>query len=211
MGTSTGGRVRNPNDAPVWEEENSMSKKSFVRMMTAAAIVAAVGAGPIAFAKSKPPTPSGDMNLRFQGYELAGTQQVSINGIGQLSVNISGVITSGVETFTAVNPLTPEDDVCTGSVTGTITAPTGSFGSDTGEFTISLTYTPSASLASLCFASTSDLTCNRTLVHKNLADDLNAGQYHCVVTGLTESPSTPIGASMDAHIDIVSGNNAPQS
>jgi type 1 fimbria pilin len=76
-----------------------MSKKSFVGMMAAAAMAAAVGAGPVAFAKSKPATPSGDMNLRFQGYELAGTQQVSINGIGQLSVDTGGSITSGVETF----------------------------------------------------------------------------------------------------------------
>jgi hypothetical protein len=43
-----------------------MSKRGVVGMLTAAAMVAAVGAGPIAFAKSKPPTPSCDMNLRFQ-------------------------------------------------------------------------------------------------------------------------------------------------
>jgi hypothetical protein len=191
-----------------------MSKRGVVGMLTAAAMVAAVGAGPIAFAKSKPPTPSGDMNLRFQGFELAGaagTQQVSIDGIGQLSVNGSGDITTGSETFTAVNPLTPESDVCTGSVTGTITAPTGAFASGTGEFAISLSYTPGTGLGSLCIATTTDLTCNRTLAHKNLTDDLDVGQYHCVVTGVTALPSTTIGASMDAHIDIVSGNNAPQS
>jgi hypothetical protein len=54
------------------------------------------------------------------------------------------------------------------------------------------------------------LLCNRTLLHKNLANDLNAGQYHCVAQDVTVG-GNPVGASLEGHLDIVSGSNGTNS
>ena len=65
-----------------------MTKASVAGMMAGAAIMAAVGARSIAFAKGK--TPSGDMNLRLQGYEVLSATQSSVLAIGQEIVDANG-------------------------------------------------------------------------------------------------------------------------
>lgn len=188
-----------------------MSKKSFVGMMGAAAMLAVVGAGPFAFAKG----PSGNMNLRLNGYEtVTGSGQVSILAIGQV-ISDTGGIFSGSAVITATDPSTPETDACAVSITdGKIIAPTASFSQPDGLFTISLTF-GTTSAGTFCGdnnGATVSLACNRTLVHKNLVEDLDAGQYHCVVTGITGgTPGAITGESMEGHLDIVSGSNSPQS
>jgi hypothetical protein len=73
-----------------------MSKRSFVGMMAAAAM-AAVGLDHEQFAK---PTPSGNMNLGLQEYEIiGGIDQVNILGIGQEIVDTGGNF-AGDETST---------------------------------------------------------------------------------------------------------------
>jgi len=179
-------------------------------MIAAAAMVAAVGAGPLAFAKSGKPTPSGNMNLRLQGYEIIGPNQVSILGIGQEIVDTGGSF-RGDETFTFVDPASITTGVCEGSIAGAIAFQGGSFGAGgQGQFNITMTFTPSTPASGACDTTVTTLLCNRTLVHKNLANDLNAGQYHCVATSVkVGGAATPVPASMDGHLDIVSGSNGP--
>jgi hypothetical protein len=54
--------------------------------------------------------------------------------------------------------------------------------------------------------------CNRTLVVKKDVNDLDAGQYHCLATSVTAgtgATATINGASLQGHVDSVSGSNAP--
>jgi hypothetical protein len=189
-----------------------MNKRIRTGIIGAAALAMATGAGPFAFAKG----PSGNMNLRLNGSEVITVAtvatQVNFLGIGQVISTTGGAFGGGV-TFTASD--TAETDVCTGTITtgdGQITAPVGAFASGTGLFTISVPMTVSESTP-LCAANDSTtfaLACNRTLVHKNLVSDLDAGQYHCVVTGITGNAAIT-GQSMEGHLDISAGANSPQS
>ena len=80
-----------------------------------------------------------------------------------------------------------------------------------GDFSISLTFTP-ASAGTYCIPATTAMQCNRTLLHRLLADDLNAGEYHCIVTAMSAGAGAAAlidGASMDGHLDSVRGSNAP--
>ena len=89
------------------------------------------------------PVPSGNLNLRLNGYEVVTPEssttstRLSIDGIGQVIADTKGNL-SGAETFNAVDATVPAEEVCNGTVSGTITPPTGGFGSGDGEFTISL-------------------------------------------------------------------------
>jgi hypothetical protein len=179
-------------------------------MMAAAAMVAAVGAGPLAFAKNGKPTPSGNMNLRLQGYEKISGEQVNILGIGQEIVDTGGSFL-GDETFTYVDPASLGTGVCDGTISaGAIAFQGGGFGTDgQGQFNITMTFTPKGGTGgTACDTTVTTLLCNRTLVHKNLVSDLNAGQYHCVATNVTVG-GTGVPASMEGHLDIVSGSNGP--
>ncbi|HLK85478.1 MAG TPA: hypothetical protein VKT27_03150 [Candidatus Binataceae bacterium] len=92
-----------------------------------------------------------------------------------------------------------------------LTPPSGAFGSGKGDFSISLTFTP-ASAGTYCIPATTAMQCNRTLLHRLLADDLNAGEYHCIVTAMSAGAGAAAlidGASMDGHLDSVRGSNAP--
>ena len=140
-------------------------------------VVAGIGLALMAGAASRafaahgaPPPPSGSMNLRIGGYEVitptsGSPAQVDIDGIGQVIANTAGDFT-GALTYTAVSPALASEDVCTGTVAGTITTPSGAFASGDGQFTISLTYTPlSSSTGTNCIPSTATLLCTRALSH----------------------------------------------
>ncbi len=169
-------------------------------------------------ATSTPAPPPGDLNLHFGGYELVnGTTRLDIDGIGQVTSDASGNL-SGAETYTAVNPAVPvvgsAETVCNGTITGTITPPSGNFASGNGLFSIALTYSPSSGAGSNCIPSTTTLLCSRTLEHWDLLSDLAAGRYRCIATGLTAASgasATISGASMRATINAVGGGNAPTS
>jgi hypothetical protein len=136
--------------------------------------------------------------------------RLSIDGIGQLIGDTTGNL-SGAESFTAVDPTAPAQEVCAGTVSGAITPPAGGFGSGDGQFTISLVFAPTSPDA-YCIPATTNLLCNRSLLHVLLVKDLDAGQYHCIVTGMTAgtgATSAINAASMDAHIDSARGNNGP--
>jgi hypothetical protein len=170
-----------------------------------------VAAGLSATATAKTPAPSGNLNLRVQGYELVGSGQVSIQAIGQEISDSQGNF-NGDETFTYVDAAAGPTStaVCAGAITGgTIKAQGGSFGtSGEGQFVITLPFTPSTAVpGTACIASTTTMLCNRTLVHKDLIGDLDAGAYHCIVIGVS---GTGIGAAaMDGHLDSVAGSNSP--
>jgi hypothetical protein len=192
-----------------------MSIKSRIAAAAGAVLLlAAIAASPALAKKAPPPpppTPSGNINLRVEGYEITtatGTvARISVDGIGQLLSDTAGSL-NGVETFTAVNPSGANaEEVCTGSVSGQITAPSGGFASGNGEFTISLSYSPASGAGTFCVATTASLLCNRTLAHPAYLDDLDAGEYHCVVTNLSGSGIS--AASMNAHLDSVEGTNGP--
>ncbi len=192
-----------------------MSTKSrIVTVAGAALLLAAMAASPALAEKPPsppPPTPSGNINLRVEGYEITtatgSSTRISIDGIGQLLSDTAGNL-NGVETFTAVDPSgVNAEEVCTGSVSGQITAPSGGFASGNGEFKISLSYTPASGAGTFCVTSTASLLCNRTLAHPAYVNDLDAGEYHCVVTDLSGSGIT--AASMNAHLGSVEGSNAP--
>jgi hypothetical protein len=181
----------------------------------AALLLAAIAASPALAKKAPPPppppTPSGNINLRVEGYEITtatGTAaRISVDGIGQLLSDTAGSL-NGVETFTAVDPSgVNAEEVCTGSVSGQITAPSGGFASGNGEFTISLSYTPASGAGTFCVATTASLLCNRTLAHPAYIDDLDAGEYHCVVNNLSGSGIS--AASLNAHLGSVEGTNGP--
>jgi hypothetical protein len=194
-----------------------MSMKSRIAIVAGAALIVAAMAASPALAKKvtppppPPPTPSGNINLRVEGYEITTASgsptRITIDGIGQLLSDTAGSL-NGEETFTAVDPSgASAEEVCTGTVSGQITAPSGGFASGNGEFTISLGYTPASGAGTLCVATTASLLCNRTLAHPAYVDDLDAGEYHCVVTSLSGSGIT--AASMNAHLGSVEGDNAP--
>jgi hypothetical protein len=188
-----------------------MNKRIRVGIIGAAALAMATGAGPFAFAKGGP---SGNMNLRLNGSETVGGDQVSFLGIGQVISNSSGSF-SGSITFTASDAV--ESDTCTGAIAqaaGQISAPKGAFSQTDGLFTISLPLSSVVAVTTadtFCTANnnaTMSLSCNRTLAHKNLVNDLDAGQYHCVVTGISGGSVT--GESLEGHLDISAGSNSPQ-
>lgn len=192
-----------------------MNKRIRMGVIGAAALALATGAGPFAFAKGGP---SGNMNLRLNGYEVI-TSQVSVLAIGQV-ISDSGGTFSGNLTMTATDPTTNETDVCAVNIPsagGQITKPGGGFSSTSGLFTIAMTdvaVSPvTGSTSTFCGdnnGATITLSCNRTLVHKNLVNDLDAGQYHCVVTGISGAAAIT-GQSMEGHLDISAGSNSPQS
>jgi hypothetical protein len=193
----------------VEEEETSMSKRILVVILAATGLVGAAGTGRFAFAKTF--TPSGNMNLRLQGREVLGSVEDGIFAIGQVLADTAGNF-SGDETFTYVNSASTSTGVCGGSITaGTIKSEGGSFGTlCQGQFNLSFTFTPQTVVSGTpCVASAITMLCNRTLVHPILIKDLNAGQYHCVVTGVTGTGIS--AASMDGHLDIVRGSNSPES
>jgi len=176
----------------------------------ATGLALALAGSSAAFAKG--PAPSGNLNLRIDGYEVftptgetAG--QYTINGLGQVIGDSNGVL-NGTLTYTQIDALTATEDVCPDTVTGNITAPTGSFGLADGSFTIALSLTPPASPTG-CGGAAIDLLCNRTLVHHNLVNDLDAGAYHCIATSVTPTSGTAIPASLTVRIGSVEGANAP--
>lgn len=158
---------------------------------------------------------SGNFNLKTEGYEVltpsgGAASKLDIEGIGQLVASPSGSI-SGAETFTSVDSSAGTEDVCTGTVAGTITPPAGTFASGTGNFTVSLTYTPSSSGVS-CIPSTTTLTCSRALFHLNNASNLAAGEYRCIATGVTAGAGATAavnGASLRAQLTNTRGANGP--
>ena len=186
---------------------------NFRRGIGVASSLALVLAGAsAAFAKGAP-APSGNLNLRIDGYEVltpsAGSPgQYTINGLGQVIGDSTGSL-SGVLTYTLVDPSTPSEETCNDTVTGTVTAPTGGFSQPDGSFTINLTL---AGGSANCEGATIALLCNRTLEHHNFVDDLDAGTYHCIATGVTaaEGGTTAIdAASLTVRIGSVDGANAP--
>jgi hypothetical protein len=190
-----------------------MNKRLRMGLIGTAALALATGAGPFAFAKGGP---SGNMNLRLSGYEVIGGGQVSVLAIGQV-ISDSGGTFSGNATMTATDGT--ETDVCAVNIPsggGQITKPAGGFSSTNGLFTITISgvgVTSSSGGTTFCgdnSGATFTLSCNRTLVHKNLVNDLDAGQYHCVVTGISGAGAVT-GQSMEGHLDIVSGSNSPTS
>jgi hypothetical protein len=195
-----------------------MNVKSRIAVVASAALLLAAMATSPALAKKAPlaptpppPTPSGNINLRVEGYEITNatgsSTRITVDGIGQLLSDTAGSL-NGVETFTAVDPSgVNAEEVCSGSVSGQITPPSGGFASGKGEFTISLSYSPASGAGTFCVATTASLLCNRTLAHPAYIDDLDAGEYHCVVTDLSGSEIT--AASMNAHLGSVEGENAP--
>jgi hypothetical protein len=166
-----------------------MNKRIRMGVIGAAALAMATAAGPFAFAKG----PSGNMNLRLNGSETIATDQVSFLGIGQVISNSTGSF-SGSVTFTASDAT--ESDTCTAPISLPLSSVAAVSTADTF-----CTANGGATLA---------LSCNRTLVHKNLVSDLDAGQYHCVVTGISGSAGVT-GQSMEGHLDISAGANSPQS
>jgi hypothetical protein len=115
--------------------------------------------------------------------------------------------------LTIAIPCPLRQGVCGGAISaGAIKFQGGSFGTeDQGQFTITMTFTPPPPTSNTpCQTTDYTLLCNRTLLHKNLANDLNAGQYHCVAQDVTVG-GNPVGASLEGHLDIVSGSNGTNS
>jgi hypothetical protein len=144
---------------------------------------------------------------------LVGSGQVSIRAIGQEIADRQGNF-NGDETFTYVDEAAAPTStaVCAGNITGgTIVPQGGGFGTiGEGEFVLTMPFTPATAVpGTVCVATTITMLCNRTLVHKSLVDDLDAGAYHCVVTGA--SGTGVGGASMDGQLDSVAGSNSPTS
>ncbi|HUN59208.1 MAG TPA: hypothetical protein VMU41_13930 [Candidatus Binataceae bacterium] len=178
----------------------------------ASALALAIGGSGAAFAKSAS-VPSGNLNLRIDGYEVytptgetAG--QYTINGLGQVIGDSTGTLT-GTLSYTQVDAATATEDLCNDTVAGTITAPTGSFGLTNGSFTASLALTSPEANPAGCGGATMDLLCNRTLLHHNFVDDLDAGTYHCVATSVTPAGGSAVPASLTVRIGSVEGANAP--
>ena len=153
----------------------------------------------------------GNYNLKMGGYEVltpvgGSAEKVDIEGIGQLNVTSAGAVT-GAETFTSVNASAATEDLCSGTVTGTVTAPTGVFASGNGDFTIGLTYAPT-SIGATCIPATTTLQCSRALLHVSNASNLGAGQYRCIATNvMAGSVATP--ASLKVELALTRGTNAP--
>lgn len=172
----------------------------------------------VAFAKgASAPGPSGNLNVRIDGFEVLTPSggvagQYTVNGLGQVIGDANGDL-DGVLTYTLVNAASASEQTCNDSLSGsTITAPTGNFSDTGGSFTASLALTAASGAASDCESATIALTCNRTLQHHNFVDDLNAGTYHCIATGVTAASggTTAINAaSLTVRIGSVDGANAP--
>src|SRR5579859_5658839 len=105
------------------------------------ALILVAGAGQFALAKSS--GPSGNLNLREQGYELIGSSKVSIRTIGQAIADKQGNF-NGDATFTYVDEAAAPGStaVCAGNITGgTIQSQGGGFGTlGEGEFVITLPF-----------------------------------------------------------------------
>src|ERR1700677_285862 len=106
----------------------------------ATGLALALAGSSAAFAKG-PAVPSGNLNLRIDGYEVftptgEAAGQYTINGLGQVTDDSTPGSLSGTLTYTQVDALTATEDVCADTVTGTTTAPTASFGQADGSFTI---------------------------------------------------------------------------
>ncbi|HVN90645.1 MAG TPA: hypothetical protein VMT61_12590 [Candidatus Binataceae bacterium] len=181
--------------------------------VTGGVLILVAAMGQLAQAKDKVPIPSGNLNLRIQGYAMVGSDQVSIRAIGQEIADTQGNF-NGDETFTYVDASASPTSTaaCSGTVTGgTIVAQAGSFGTPgEGEFVITVPFSPTTPVTgTACVAQTTTMQCERTLAHKPLVNDLNAGAYHCIVTGIS---GLGIGAaSMEGHLDSVAGSNSPNS
>ena len=171
-----------------------------------------------AFAKSASASaPSGNLNVRIDGYEVltpsgGSAGQYTVNGLGQVIGDSNGDL-DGVLTYTLVNAASASEQTCSDSLSGsTITAPTGTFSESGGSFTASLVLTAGSSATADCESATIALLCNRTLSHQNFVDDLDAGTYHCIATGVTAASggTTAIdAASLTVRIGSVDGANAP--
>jgi hypothetical protein len=197
-----------------------MVKKGTLTIAMGAVVLMAMGAG-LAIAK-KAPAPSGNLNLRINGTELltpgvSSPVRLVIDGIGQVIGDSTGTL-SGAETYTALvtssNSVEPAEQICNGTVSGSITPPAGDFASGTGEFTASLTFTPVADSGSYCIPATTTFECSRALFHEELVNDLDAGEYACVATGSTAAAgadTTVDGVSLSVNITSVRGANAPTS
>jgi hypothetical protein len=184
-----------------------------VGVATGLAFAMAAASGGLAFAAKK--SPSGNLNLRMTGYEVLAPSagpagQYTINGIGQVIGDTGGTL-DGELTYTMVDAAAATEETCSDTITGTISAPSGSFSQSGGSFSASLTLAPSTAAGASCEGATVSLLCNRTLLHQNFVDDLDAGTYRCI--GTTVAPATggtPISAaSLDVTIDSVQGANAP--
>jgi len=157
----------------------------------------------------------GNYNLKMEGFEVltptgGSAEKVDIEGIGQLNVTSAGAVT-GAETFSSVDASAATEDVCNGTVTGTITAPAGAFASGSGDFGISLTYAPTSTGAT-CIPATATLECSRALLHVNNASNLGAGQYRCIATNVTAGSGAAAavdGASLRVDLALTRGSNAP--
>jgi len=180
--------------------------------VTAGLALAIAGSGTMAFAKGAASS-SGNLNLRIDGYEVftptdEAAGQYTINGLGQVIGDATGTL-SGTLTYTQVDAATPSEDVCADTVSGTITKPSGGFSLAGGSFTIALDVASPGSNPTGCGGATIDLLCNRTLVHHNLVNFLDAGTYHCVTTSVTPTGGSAIPASLTVRIGSVEGANAP--
>jgi hypothetical protein len=190
-----------------------MEMKSGIAIGAAVGLVLTLVGAKIAFARTTTAEPSGNLNVRIDGFEVftpsgGSPGQYTINGLGQVVGDATGTLT-GTLNYTQVSADLAVEDVCSDTVAGTITAPGGSFGLSGGNFTIVLDITgPSSTPA--CGSATIDLVCNRTLAHHNLVDDLDAGNYHCIATSVTPSGgASTIPASLTVRIGSVDGANAP--
>ncbi|MGA2409582.1 MAG: hypothetical protein ABSG46_04245 [Candidatus Binataceae bacterium] len=170
------------------------------------------GVNGAAFAKQ---TPSGNLNVRVTGYEILGggaAGQYTVNGLGQVIGDTTGVL-DGDLIYTLVDAGAATEEECTEQISGSITAPSGSFSLADGNFTGTLTLTPVSSPVQTadCDGATLDLLCNRTLLHKGFVNDLDDGAYHCIATAATASGSATAieAASLDVTINSVEGANAP--
>jgi len=197
-----------------------MVKKGTIAIAMGAVMILAIGTGRAIATKA---VPSGNLNLRVTGSELltpggdSSAVRLAIDGIGQVIGDSTGTL-SGAETYTALvtnsSTVEPAEQVCQGTISGSITPPAGDFASTTGEFTASLTFTPVADSASYCIPATTTLVCSRALFHEALVNELDAGEYTCVATGATAAggaETTVDGVSLTVNITSVRGGNSPTS
>jgi hypothetical protein len=158
---------------------------------------------------------SGNFNVKMEGYMVitpsgGSAERLDLEGIGQLFVSARGSL-SGAENFTSVNSSAASEDLCSGSLAGTINAPTGSFGTSSGDFTIGLSYTPTSSGAT-CVPTNSTLSCSRALLRTNNETNLAAGEYRCVVANVTAgsgATATVNAASERIQLTSTRGSNSP--
>ena len=169
-----------------------------------------------AFAKGSSRAVERLTDLRIDGYGVLHPYRKrrrdntrSINGLADSVNGDSTGSLSGTLTYTQIDALAATEDICADTVTGTTTAPAGSFAQPDGSFTIALSLTSPQANPAGCGGATVDLLCNRTLVHHNLVSDLDAGTYHCIATSVTPTGGSAIPASLTVRIGSVAGANAP--